>query len=159
MARASAATYHRDGSLFPPVRPGMGGSATNGPPPNVPPGIGVPGGSIMTGPDGTGPTGGMVKAGPGIGNVPGAADDEPAEPGAGVSLIAPLGMTLGKSKAAAGVTSGAWARTVVTGRPSAAAGEPSRALGVPSWANAPGERTKEQPRPIRIRFIDPPSGQ
>src|SRR4051812_14166001 len=114
------------------MTPGAGGATIIGPPIG-PPGNGVPGGSMITGPDGTDPAGGMVNVGPnalggvpapGTGRVPG------VEPG--VSVTAPLGMTLGMSKAAAGVTSGACARTVV------AAGDPSRAAGDPSWAKAPG---------------------
>jgi hypothetical protein len=115
---------------------------------------------MMTGPDGIAPDGGMVSvgpggaggiAGPGTGSVPGAEpDDEPVPPG--VSDTEPFGIGLGIGKAAGEVTSGAWARAVATGRPRAAAGPPS-------WANAPGTAASMQPKPNRIRFIDPPSGQ
>jgi hypothetical protein len=91
----------------------------------------------------------MVSAGPGgaapgTGRVPGADADE-------LSATVPFGIAFGIGKAAE-VRSGAWARTV-------AAGRPSRADGGPSWAATHGTTAREQPRPNRIRFIDPPSGQ
>src|SRR5262245_16526973 len=144
----------------------MGGSPMTGPP-NGPPGRGVPGGSMMTGPLGIGPAGGIVNvgaggtdgmAGPGTGKVVGPEPgDEPPLPG--VSVKVPLGIGFGIGNAAGDVTSGAWPRAVATGAPSDADGSESRAAGTPSWAMIPGTETKVQPRPIRIRFIDPPSGQ
>jgi hypothetical protein len=119
---------------------------------------------MITGPDGTGPAGiagpggmvsvgpgaGVVVAAPGIGSVPGGVpvtgpDELP------LLLVVLLDIELGSGKAAE-VMSGAWARMV-------AAGTPSRADGVPSWATAHGMTAREQPRPSKIRFIDPPSGQ